>query len=816
MKTELTRATETGTRWYLLLLMLFASLFGTAFGQDVTNCECWDGVTNWRGTFTITVHGKADLAGGTSWQRDWQADGSFELWPEGLSATSSAHYEEIIVEPCSPGPGQDKVTITGSGPLDLFGLGAGINLNIDTSDCTYSFGAMGFLNTVTKGANCDGSVSESPLQLLLGGAGSGTLPAFGEILSGTSSYTVGEGGPTPETITVSWNIEPVFDRVPPKFDALPTGGPLGCNPTDIEIPNDFTILDSVSASAASGHFEIEAKHVDVTNGCQVTRTFTLTARDKCFETEAHAMVVYWWKYDKEPPVILGLPDGGNLGSNPANPPDDAAIKSQARPVDNCIECEPDVQVSHIDHLSGSAVTRVFTVTATDCCGNIAKKTVTFSWKGGTPPHDPGPPLGGALLGYFDINPGETTNTFVINLSASPTNASIALGGGVFSAGSFRTVVAIANSSYAFRDWTENGVVVSSSPAYSFTLDRNRELVANFVEGSYAATKTSYTGLFYEPEGAVQRSSGSFSLTTTTTGKFTAKFQLGAARYLASGQFDRTGQASATARSTSGTLAVALQVVENGSEISGTVSDGTWTASLVGDSAGFDGKTSIAPQAGQYTIVLAGEQTTAAEPGGCGYGTLTVDKAGRVSLRAVLADGTRITQAAAISADGIWAIYLPLYGGQGSLLSWIAFADSARDDLRGDVVWIKGANPSATYYPAGFATEMTALGSKFVRPAASGTTLGISNGSLMLAGGGLTTAITNRISIGPKDQVTNLETTKLNLVFNSGSGLFNGNFLNAQSSQPLSFSGVVLQKRNIAAGSFLGVGETGSVIVHADP
>jgi hypothetical protein len=258
------------------------------------------------------------------------------------------------------------------------------------------------------------------------------------------------------------------------------------------------------------------------------------------------------------------------------------------------------------------------------------------------------------------------------------------------------------------------------------------------------------------------------------------------------------------------------VAENGGEISGTVSDGTWTANLAGDSAGFNGKTSIAPQAGQYTMILAGEPKTAAEPGGYGYGTLTVDNAGRVRLSAVLADATRLTQAGTISTDGIWAIYVPLYGGQGSVLSWVAFADSGRDDLRGDVVWIKGSYPRARYYPSGFATEMAALGSKFARRGASGITLSFSEGSVMMAGAGLTTAITNRIKIGPKDQVTNLETTKLNLVFSAGSGLFNGNLLNAQSSHALSFSGVVLQKRNIAAGCFLGTGETGRVIVQPEP
>jgi hypothetical protein len=41
------------------------------------------------------------------------------------------------------------------------------------------------------------------------------------------------------------------------------------------------------------------------------------------------------------------------------------------------------------------------------------------------------------------------------------------------------VTAAPRRKYSFSAWTENGVVVSTSSYFAFTLDRNRNLVAQF-------------------------------------------------------------------------------------------------------------------------------------------------------------------------------------------------------------------------------------------------------------------------------------------------------------------------------------------------
>jgi hypothetical protein len=70
-------------------------------------------------------------------------------------------------------------------------------------------------------------------------------------------------------------------------------------------------------------------------------------------------------------------------------------------------------------------------------------------------------------------------SYAISVSAAPTSDGAAIGSGTFSGGSTQTVSAEANSGYAFVDWTENGTVVSSLANYTFTLNSNVALVANF-------------------------------------------------------------------------------------------------------------------------------------------------------------------------------------------------------------------------------------------------------------------------------------------------------------------------------------------------
>ncbi len=70
-------------------------------------------------------------------------------------------------------------------------------------------------------------------------------------------------------------------------------------------------------------------------------------------------------------------------------------------------------------------------------------------------------------------------TYTVAVSANPTNGGNVTGGGTYNQGQSCTVTATANSSFTFTNWTENGSVVSTQASYTFVVNSNRNLVANF-------------------------------------------------------------------------------------------------------------------------------------------------------------------------------------------------------------------------------------------------------------------------------------------------------------------------------------------------
>lgn len=70
-------------------------------------------------------------------------------------------------------------------------------------------------------------------------------------------------------------------------------------------------------------------------------------------------------------------------------------------------------------------------------------------------------------------------THQISLLANPSNGGSVQGGGTYNSGANCTVTASPNSNYSFVNWTENGMPVSSNTSYSFVVNDDRTLTANF-------------------------------------------------------------------------------------------------------------------------------------------------------------------------------------------------------------------------------------------------------------------------------------------------------------------------------------------------
>ena len=74
----------------------------------------------------------------------------------------------------------------------------------------------------------------------------------------------------------------------------------------------------------------------------------------------------------------------------------------------------------------------------------------------------------------------TAQSFNVTATTAPTNAGILSGAGSYASGSTAALTATANFGWDFANWTENGTVVETLPTYSFIVNTNHMLVANFV------------------------------------------------------------------------------------------------------------------------------------------------------------------------------------------------------------------------------------------------------------------------------------------------------------------------------------------------
>ncbi len=146
-------------------------------------------------------------------------------------------------------------------------------------------------------------------------------------------------------------------------------------------------------------------------------------------------------------------------------------------------------------------------------------------------------------------------TYNITVSANPTNGGTVSGGGTYNQGQSCTVTATANSGYTFTNWTENGNVVSTQANYTFTVNSNRNLVANFTAqtqqytisvsanptnggtvtggGTYqqgqsctvhATAATGYTFVRWTENGSQVSTNANYSFTVTGNRTLVAQFQ----------------------------------------------------------------------------------------------------------------------------------------------------------------------------------------------------------------------------------------------------------------------------------------------------
>lgn len=377
-----------------------------------------------------------------------------------------------------------------------------------------------------------------------------------------------------------------------------------------------------------------------------------------------------------------------------------------------------------------------------------------------------------------------------------------------------TITAVpASPAWMFAGWS--GDAASGSPALRFTMRSNMTLIANFAANAFPARMGNYRGLFFEQVPRAD-SSGAFALSLRNRGAFSGKLTRAEAAYSFSGQFDAYGQATTViARRYGGPITARWQIdlATVTDTLDATLTTESWTVTGQADRCTYDALTNPAPACGRYTLLIPGSEDPTAQPGGEGYGAVTVRASGIVQFTGSLADGSRavLSQSAALSKQGRWPFFLPLYSGGGCLFGWLTFTNDGAVALGGRLNWLRSPQPRALYYTNGFALQPQAVGSAYTFT--NGVPiLNFSVGQLWFSGGNLPAAFTNQIRLGPRDQVTSTNKT-LRLTWTTSSGLFSGSVGDPYAEGTrLSFKGAVLQQQDFAGGYFLGTNQTGRVVI----
>jgi hypothetical protein len=288
-------------------------------------------------------------------------------------------------------------------------------------------------------------------------------------------------------------------------------------------------------------------------------------------------------------------------------------------------------------------------------------------------------------------------------------------------------------------------------------------------------------------------------------------QLGTNRYSLSGGLDLQRRAcKSIARRHDAPLALSLIIgsTNDTDHIFGQLTSSNWMATLLADRAVFNTRTNPAPYKGKYTLMVSGQTGDASLPAGYGYGRMSVSPGGMGSFAGKLADGTVVSKSAPLSKNGNWPLYVPLYAGNGSILSWMTFTNQANDDVNGALSWIKLPNAKARYYPDGFTNDCQAVGSAYVPPVHSNI-LDLTSAQLEFCGGNLRCSFTNFLTLGLNSKVSS-SSNHLTMSFTLANGTYHGTVLDPSSGNACQFSGAVLQKMNAGYGLLLGTDQSSVV------
>jgi hypothetical protein len=309
-------------------------------------------------------------------------------------------------------------------------------------------------------------------------------------------------------------------------------------------------------------------------------------------------------------------------------------------------------------------------------------------------------------------------------------------------------------------------------------------------------------------GAAASRSGGIKINMTASGAFTGSLTYGSSTYRLNGVFNSNGQyQTVIERGNNSIVDVALTLTSSGTgyTITGSIDDGLGASPITAESVVYS-VANPAPYAGRYTILIESGSTTTGTPApiGTGVGTLTVSTSGQIAFAGVLADGTPFSERATLEANGVWNVFIPLYGSNAGMLEGtIQFENiDGVSDLDGTVAWVKPANSRATFYPAGFTVNASLIGSAF-DPVASLVISPTHTGIFQASGGNLVSNLSTTAAVTAitSSFVQAAGPYSLALDINRNTGLVTGSFLHPNTGEKIRVNAIVFQKQGFAQGSF---------------
>jgi hypothetical protein len=420
-----------------------------------------------------------------------------------------------------------------------------------------------------------------------------------------------------------------------------------------------------------------------------------------------------------------------------------------------------------------------------------------------------------LLQEFNFASSSGTNVNLVISSIGRGSVSPELKQSQIALGNKYSLTATPAAGWAFSGWSASGLseeVDKSSPELKFTLENDLVLTANFIPKTFTLAKGAYYGLFTNRVPASDNS-GWFTATLGQSGVLSGRLLMGPSNYTFSSSLSSNGSAQFAAKAGGHSLNVtlSLDLANPTGQVTGMVTDGTWSSQLLGNLAPGWTKKNPSPYVGQYTLVLANTNEDRV-PAGESWGSLSVNNLGVLSVAGKLADGNAFSQSVPISTNGLWPFYAYVARGHDFLLGWIAFQNNGLEGPNlgeTNILWSKAAFSGDFYYPGGFTSMFDLTASPYSFPGRDTSGLILTDPEIILRGGDAAGASTNSVAYNGKLMYAG---GNLTLNINAAVGSFTGSLQNPGGGPSIKLSGVVLQNQNGGFGFSLGTNDATGVVL----